>query len=192
MGKWKTGKTRFATVMLIFGVSCLFGGSLLVARPAYRNLSRLCLQQMARFNWVRRDLASTMENGQAVAWIKSDSAGLDSAVLLDGSPQNLLKFPCLSRSGVLPGEAGTVIIQAHRDTHFRGLGKLVSGDPVQLETVAGVVRRYVVSETEIMTRQQLETRFQQNFEGLVLVTCYPFRYTGPAPKRYLVWLREET
>ena len=96
--------------------------------------------------------------------------------------------------GAMPDEAGLAMVFGHRDAHFRKLGHLAVGDKLDVDTMRGG-QHYRVARIEIVDRDLLQERLRfgaRTGHGLVLVTCFPFRYIGPAPQRYLVWLENET
>ncbi len=171
----------------------LLGALVLAARPCLGFAKRAMLQWEARRTWAARERSTVPSSGAPIAWLVGSSGSLDTLVLFDATPHNLSSFPCLSARGALPGRNGTLIIQGHRDHHFRHIGRLQLGDRVRLETFQDELLTYRVVEREILTIDQLEQRFQgeNGFQGLVLITCYPFRYVGPAPERFLVWLAPE-
>lgn len=108
-------------------------------------------------------------------------------VLAGGSGQALAFAPGLLEGSGEPGAARTTVIAAHRDTHFRGLGTLKPGAPIQLQDSRGRWHSYRVSETRIVDsgREQLPVFAEP---GLLLVTCYPFDAIDPGgPLRYLVY-----
>jgi sortase A len=85
----------------------------------------------------------------------------------------------------LPGQTGNVVIAAHRDTFFRHLGELKPGDVIQVTT-----RRkqylYTVRFTDIVSPNETWVLEPSSGQSLTLITCYPFYYIGPAPKRFVV------
>jgi sortase A len=82
-----------------------------------------------------------------------------------------------------------MVILGHRDTHFRTLQALKPSDLLELEDRNGQRRQYRVSEIEILQEEKVPERIQEHREksSMLLMTCYPFQYIGPAPRRYLVW-----
>ena len=84
----------------------------------------------------------------------------------------------------LPGQAGTCILMGHRDTDFSILKYIQVGDTI-LVKYNDTVYTYTVKYIEIVEAND-ELRFEA-LEGsyLVLVTCYPFRYTGSAPQKFI-------
>lgn len=85
----------------------------------------------------------------------------------------------------LPGQAGNTGIAAHRDTYFRPLKSIEAGDTITVETLGGTYRYRVVS-TKIVAPNENQVLLPTGAESLTLVTCYPFYYVGPAPKRFIV------
>jgi sortase A len=85
----------------------------------------------------------------------------------------------------LPGQQGNVAIAGHRDTFFRGLRKIAKNDEITLTTWSGSFR-YVVDFSEVVEPSDTEVLDPSSEAILTLVTCYPFYYVGPAPKRFIV------
>jgi sortase A len=85
----------------------------------------------------------------------------------------------------LPGQPGNVGISAHRDTFFRPLRNIRQNDVITLSTLLGEYRYRVVS-TRIVSPSDVGVLDRSNDEVLTLVTCYPFYFVGPAPKRFIV------
>ncbi len=87
-----------------------------------------------------------------------------------------------------PGQHGNVGIAGHRDTFFRELQDVHVGDEVTLSTAAGD-RHYQVQETRIVEPDELAVLAATREDYLTLVTCFPFRFVGPAPQRFIVRAR---
>lgn len=84
-----------------------------------------------------------------------------------------------------PGGTGNCIIFGHRDGVFIGFKNLEIGDTFELKTVRDEFTYRIVSMTIVPPEDPLITR--RYFEPMMtLVTCYPFRYVGHAPDRYVV------
>lgn len=112
-----------------------------------------------------------------------------SAVVLEGTEAQLLRKSAGRVPGTaLPGEAGNLAIAGHRDRHFRPLSGVKIGDEISLATAYGDFR-YRVESTRVVTPTDLEVLDDQGGETLTLLTCYPFSYLGPAPKRFVVLAR---
>ena len=83
------------------------------------------------------------------------------------------------------GEPGNVGLAAHRDSHFRELGRLERGDRIAVTTEDGRFE-YRVDSIRIVEPDHFEILADGAQSSLSLVTCYPFRYIGRAPLRYVV------
>jgi sortase A len=76
-------------------------------------------------------------------------------------------------------------IAAHRDTYFRPLAGIHTGDRMTVQTVDGIYGYRVVS-TQIVPPSDVAVLRPGAHDSLTLVTCYPFYYIGPAPMRFVV------
>ena len=124
--------------------------------------------------------------GTPLATISIPGTGVD-AVILEGIGEEVLRrgvghFPRTS----LPGAGGNIALAAHRDTFFRGLRKVEIGQRIVIETADGLQREYRVESTEVVEPSQVDVLDDVGQEVLTLITCYPFRYVGPAPQRFVV------
>ncbi len=84
-----------------------------------------------------------------------------------------------------PGERGNVGLAGHRDTYFRPLRNIRSGDRITLRTPDG---RFVyrVDRALVVSPRRADLLRGDQRARLTLVTCYPFYYIGPAPRRFVV------
>ncbi len=90
----------------------------------------------------------------------------------------------------LPGELGNVGVAAHRDTLFRKLKGIRKHDRIVLSTPTKDYS-YEVTATAIVRPDDLSVLAPTRGENtLTLVTCYPFYFIGPAPKRFIVRARQ--
>jgi sortase A len=90
----------------------------------------------------------------------------------------------------MPGEPGNVGIAGHRDTLLRGLGDVRQHDLIQFDSLDGKQFQYQVESTSIHSPKDVEVLNAGAYPELTLVTCYPFDYIGPAPKRFIVKARQ--
>ncbi len=84
-----------------------------------------------------------------------------------------------------PWEAGNAVFAGHRDTFFRPLRDIRTGDEIRLTTARGTFR-YHVTDTEIVEPDDLSAIAPTPAQSLTLVTCYPFVYVGRAPQRFII------
>ncbi len=87
-----------------------------------------------------------------------------------------------------PDELGNVALAGHRDSVFRPLQDLRRRDIVTLTTPRGTFT-YEVDSIAIVTPDRTDVIGPRADRVLTLVTCYPFRYLGAAPRRYVVRAR---
>jgi len=92
--------------------------------------------------------------------------------------------------GRIPGTAeigrpGNIGIAGHRDGFFRVLQNITSGDVVELEQ-HGATSRYVVSQIQIVSPDDVQVLNPTPTPTITLVTCFPFYFVGSAPKRFIV------
>jgi sortase A len=89
----------------------------------------------------------------------------------------------------LPGQAGNVGVAGHRDTFFRGLKDLKTGDKIQISTLSGDFR-YLVESLIVVEADNAGALAPSSENVLTMVTCYPFYYVGAAPQRFVVRARQ--
>ncbi|HEY4660218.1 MAG TPA: class D sortase, partial [Terriglobales bacterium] len=87
-----------------------------------------------------------------------------------------------------PGDEGTVALAGHRDTFFRGLAHVRLNDLIVVETTRGTYK-YQVVRTSVVEPTDTQVLRSSSQSDLTLVTCFPFRYIGPAPQRFIVQSR---
>jgi sortase A len=85
----------------------------------------------------------------------------------------------------LPGGAGNVALAAHRDTYFLPLEHIENGDLIEVKTLQASFQ-YVVESTQVVRPKDVWVLKASNHPTLTLVTCFPFRYIGAAPQRFIV------
>ncbi len=109
-----------------------------------------------------------------------------SAIVRAGSDSRTLRLAVGHIGGTaLPGERGNIGLAAHRDTFFRRLGEIQANDQIRLVTREGTFT-YRVQGTRIVEPRDTWVLGQTDVPAVTLVTCYPFRYVGSAPQRFIV------
>ena len=84
-----------------------------------------------------------------------------------------------------PGQKGNIGIAGHRDSFFQDLKEVNRGDEIELETTTAS-EIYVVDRILVTGEDDLSVLQPRDSQTLTLVTCYPFHYVGPAPRRFVV------
>lgn len=92
--------------------------------------------------------------------------------------------------GMETGPNGQRMIAAHRDTHFRSLRRLETGDHAELQFTDGRVERWSVAGIDIVDARRTAIDMSGEAGHLLLVTCYPFDASDPGgPMRLVASLR---
>jgi sortase A len=121
-----------------------------------------------------------------VARVEMPRIGLDAIVLAGGSGQALAFGPGHLEGTPMPGEDGTAVIAAHRDTHFAELANAKAGDEIGITRSDGMKLWFRVTGTEVVQWDHNGIDVQADGRNLVLSTCWPFGVTEPGPMRYVV------
>jgi sortase A len=154
-------------------------------RTQARQLSRLLAAPGETASPLLLATLSPAETGGLIGRMEIPRLGI-SAIVMDGTTATTLRRAVGHISGTaLPGRPGNVGISGHRDTFFRPLRNIQASDVVTLTTVAGQYR-YRVLSTEIVGPDDVAVLEPSAGQTLTLVTCYPFYFVGPAPKRFIV------
>jgi len=123
--------------------------------------------------------------GDVLGRLDIPKLGLSVAVL-QGTSSRMLRLGTGHIVGTpLPGEAGNSGIAGHRDTFFRGLKDIRKDDEIHFQTATGLLR-YEVDWVKVVAPEDVSVLAPTSQSALTLVTCYPFYYVGPAPKRFVV------
>jgi sortase A len=109
-----------------------------------------------------------------------------SSIVEEGDADGILRVAVGHVPGTtLPGAPGNAALAAHRDTYFRHLEDVQAGDEIWFTTLT-TIYKYRVKSTSIVEPSDLAVLAATNHPQLTLITCYPFHYFGPAPKRFIV------
>jgi sortase A len=125
----------------------------------------------------------------------SEPGGRQHHVLASVSGEALAFGPGHHPASSQPGEAATVLLAGHQDSHFAFLQHLQPGDRLELQDARGRVHVYRVGQRQVVDSTQQPMRFEQGRPELRLVTCYPFAsLQSGGPLRYVVsaWLEPST
>ena len=181
------------------GIVSLAAGALLLAYTGTSYARGAIARAGARAEWAAIEARQTRLDGIArlderrptstaigapIGRIVVPSIGLDEVVVEGVDDETLNAGPGHLPGSVLPGEAGNAVISAHRDRHFRPLGRIAVGDTIDVETLRGRSRWIVVSRRVV--RAGVPALFETETPTLTLTTCWPVRYLGTAPDRLLV------
>lgn len=116
-------------------------------------------------------------------WIPKLKRRID---IVEGTGSKQLKQGVGHYAGsVLPGVSDNSVLAGHRDSVFRNLGELKLGDLLTVQTKYGDFV-YEVHKIRIVKANDRTVIVPSDEAILTLSTCYPFRFIGNAPKRYIV------
>lgn len=121
----------------------------------------------------------------AIGRIEIPRLGVRAIIRRGADDETLDRAVGLLPGAASPGEAGNVVLAAHRDTFFRPLKKIRPADRIRL-VVPPNEYVYEVESTRVVTPQETSVLQSHGLEELTLVTCYPFGFLGPAPDRFIV------
>lgn len=109
-----------------------------------------------------------------------------SVVVMPGEDENTLRTAVGHLSDTpMPWNGGNTALAGHRDSFFRPLEHIKLGDDIHLDTPQGRFR-YRVHRTVVVEPNELWVLDRSAKPTLTLITCYPFRFVGAAPKRFIV------
>ena len=124
-------------------------------------------------------------HGAVIATLAIPRLGTCDPVLEGDDPGVLSKGIGHLPDTALPWETGNAALAGHRDTVFRPLARIRGGDLISVTTAHGRYD-YRVTETRIVAPDDVSVLEDRGQPMLTLITCYPFRLIGRAPKRFVV------
>ncbi len=133
----------------------------------------------------RARVGSAAPGGSSLGQIEISSIGLRAMIEEGDNGRTLRRAVGHIPGTALPGQQGNIVLAGHRDTFFRPLRNIHKGDEITLTTLNGSYH-YRVDFVEVVGPQDTDVLDNSNEAILTLVTCYPFYFVGPAPKRFIV------
>ena len=127
--------------------------------------------------------------GDVLGELQVPRLGLNDIVVQGDSDADLRRAVGHLSNSALPGDRGNVALAGHRDTFFRPLRDIRTGDEIKFKTRERTYK-YVVESIEVVAPTDLRVLESSARHDLTLLTCFPFHYVGPAPKRLVVHARE--
>ena len=125
-------------------------------------------------------------DGTAIGLIEIRRLGM-TAIIGEGDGEATLRLAVGHIPGTaFPGGIGNVGLAGHRDTFFRSLSRIRVDDEIRVTGEGGVAFVYRVNSRAIVDPSDVSVLEAGPNASLTLVTCYPFHYLGPAPKRFVV------
>ncbi|HET7705636.1 MAG TPA: class D sortase [Thermoanaerobaculia bacterium] len=108
------------------------------------------------------------------------------AIVKDGADEETLaravgRVPGSAR----PGQVGNMVLAGHRDTFFRPLRDIKVNDRIRM-VVPPNTYEYKVDSVMVVSPEDTNVLRSKGKEEITLVTCFPFRFIGPSPDRFVV------
>lgn len=170
-------RRTFAVLLVTSGLAALGWSGSVLGRADYTRLL------------VARELPAAAvgapRRGSTLGLLEVPRLALTSVVVEGDDEASLLVATAHLPETPMPWRAGNSVLAAHRDTDFRPLKDIEIGDEVRFHT-ADLTVSYVVRETRIVEPTEVSVLRPTEQPVLTLITCYPFHYVGPAPKRFIV------
>ncbi|HZM61366.1 MAG TPA: class D sortase [Vicinamibacterales bacterium] len=179
----------FAVVLVVIGVAAALATGLALVSPAsIQSLYGYALpeiESIARPDTPTTTVKRAIGPGDPIGVIEIPRLGLSSVVLESDDTEALLFGVGHLADTPLPWRGGNSVFAAHRDTFFRGLGDIKRNDVIRFRAGDRELS-YRVRQTKIVKPTDVEVLAPTKSATLTLITCYPFHYVGPAPKRFIV------
>lgn len=107
--------------------------------------------------------------------------------IIEGTDEEMLERGVGHYSGTaFPMDNEQILLSGHRDTVFRDFDKLSVGDHFIVKLPYGTFE-YEIRSTDIVDKDDTSVIRTMGTEVLVISTCYPFRFVGNAPERYIFY-----
>lgn len=171
-------------ILAIYG-AILIGGGIYIKAKA----------QLSQF-LLARAFAAELRGEDAKPWpwadfttearVSAPRLGKNAIVLAGASGEALAFGPAWLTNTPQPGDEGTSVIAAHRDTHFRWLKDVKPGDVIEVTRHDGERLTFKAGEGRVVSWDNSGIDPAAQGRHLVLATCWPFGATERGPLRYIV------
>jgi sortase A len=128
------------------------------------------------------------KEGDVLGRIEIPRLGVRVAILEGTTPRTLRLGVGHIGGTALPGKPGNSGIAGHRDTFFRALKDIRTGDEIEIQNATGL-SRYEVDAVQVVNPSDTGVLAPSTGSTITLVTCYPFYFIGAAPQRFVVRAR---
>ena len=168
-------------ILLFIGVSCmgLYGFFTAQAHYQQQTLEQELYQPLkSRVPVAGPARGRNLKEGDLFGRLEIPRLNL-SVMVMEGDRDKILRLG----AGHVPGTP--LAIAGHRDSFFRDLKDIKLDDTIRFTTPEGSEEYRVVS-TKIVGPKDTFVLDKKSDDTMTLITCYPFYYIGPAPKRFIV------
>jgi sortase A len=133
----------------------------------------------------RDAVAPASEANVPIGRLEIPRVGL-SAVVMEGDDESTLNVAVGHLPDTpFPWQEGNAALAGHRDTFFRPIRRVRTGDEIRLVTPRGTFR-YRATRQVVVEPDELWVLDPSPTAALTLITCFPFDFVGPAPRRFVV------
>lgn len=138
--------------------------------------------------WVDKDSDRFIPSiGDAVGLLEIDKIDGILPIVEGTDPDDLDKGVGHYKGSFYPDENGQIVLSGHRDTVFRRAGELEVGDELKIVLPYGEFSYQITSTKIVEADDRSIITLDDSKEELILTTCYPFRFVGNAPQRYIIY-----
>jgi sortase A len=127
------------------------------------------------------------QEGEIIGMLSIPSLKADLPIIEGTNPDELEKGIGHYSSSSFPDQKNQILLSGHRDTVFRGLGKVKKDEEIIFKLPYGEYRYKIFDFKIVDANDQSVIKSTYPKEILVLTTCYPFSYVGNAPERYVIY-----
>jgi sortase A len=182
---------RAAYYVLLTGAACGLGyaGFVIADSHAYQAVEQSRFEHVTQSNVSHNEVRRPLVEGGTLGEMEVPRLGLKVTFVQGDSPRILRRAVGHIAGTAQPGDSGNVVLTGHRDTFFRPLRNIQRGDTITLKTFDGDFQ-YEVESTAVVASTDTGVLRPSAGRTLTLITCFPFYYVGPAPKRFVVLARQ--
>ncbi|MDQ0162908.1 class D sortase [Aeribacillus alveayuensis] len=173
--------------MIVTGIVIMVFGVSKIIHTHY--LTNKSMEEAKEFVEEKNSHEFMPNEGEAVGILKIPRLQAELPIIEGTDPDDLEKGVGHYKGSFYPDENGQIVLSGHRDTVFRKIGELKIGDELIIELPYGTFS-YKMMDTKIVDADDTSIITLQNeYEELIVTTCYPFSYVGNAPERYIIYAK---
>jgi sortase A len=179
----------------VLGIVLIAAGVLSLALVAGVRIQSALLERSSRAaegtstgTWTRPPAVSSRDvpsPGSRIGHLEIRRLGLTAALVEGIDTRSLLRGVGHVPGTAFPGEPENSALAGHRDTHFAALRRIEPGDSIRIDTADGIFV-YEVDSAFVVAPDRGDLMRPTGAPTLTLITCYPFRWIGSAPERFIV------
>lgn len=126
------------------------------------------------------------EEGDVIGTLEIPSIGAELPIVEGTDEDNLERGVGHYPGTAFPSMSDQIVLSGHRDTVFRRMGDIRTGDTLVVRMPYGSFS-YEMQKSEIVSADDRTVIASTSpDEVLTVITCYPFSYIGNAPDRYVI------